>query len=60
MTKNEVLINKVSNSDNLNNEFTGGKNDMILENDNENMHFMQPGSHVDLVMACLLYTSRCV
>ena len=34
MTKNEVLINKVSNSDNLNNEFTGSKKNMILENDN--------------------------
>ena len=37
MTKNEVLINKVSNSDNLNNEFTGSKNDMVLENDNDNI-----------------------
>ena len=34
-TKNEVLINKVNNSDNLNNEFIGSKNDMVLENDNE-------------------------
>ena len=35
-TKNEVLINNVSNSDKLNNEFTDSKN-IILENDNESI-----------------------
>ena len=34
--KNEVLINKVNNSDNVNNEFTDSKN-IILENDNESI-----------------------
>ena len=31
----QIENQKVSNSDNLNNEFTGSKNDMILENDRE-------------------------
>ena len=33
----QIENQKVSNSDNLNNEFTSSKNDMILENDNENI-----------------------
>ena len=45
--KRVVEIFKVNNSDNLN-EFTGSKNDMMLEKDNES------------IMSCLLYTSRCV
>ena len=37
LSAKKVLINKVSNNDNSNNEFTGSKNDMILENDDENI-----------------------
>ena len=33
----QIESQKVSNSDNLNNEFTGSKNDMILEKDDESI-----------------------
>ena len=64
MTKNEVLINKVSNSDNLNNEFTGNKNDMILEKDDESI--MSDNEVFECVESerelrdCLLYTSEII